>query len=187
MSRVIKAIIAIAVLVGVSQVSVAAERPDNNLAALEQIRSETALADAQIVLLEKKQKLEDLQSGKSSKEKPTDLQPMPVPISFRNNAPAMGMLPGAEGLNPVKQESEKHDEVLGVVGVDGKYTATVRTETGIYTVSQGDKIPGGVVAAISLDKVVLKKADKSMFFLLWIKNHEYQIRISWPRQSKQEK
>ena len=69
---------------------------------------------------------------------------------------------GIEGGAPDKTVKEVHDEVLGVVGFGGKYTATIRTGAGTYIVNQGDKISGGEVATISLDKVVLKKAGKSV-------------------------
>lgn len=162
MSKVIKAIIVATIIVGASHVSMAAE-PDNNMATLEEIKSETALTEAQIGLFEKKQKLEELRSGKSST---ADLKPMvmptPIPTQFGNGFTPSNLAPGIEGGAPAKIEKEVLDEVLGVVGVGGKYKATIRTGAGTFIVSQGDKISGGEVATISLDKVVLKKANKKV-------------------------
>ena len=99
MSKIIKSIIVAAMLVGVSHVTMATEKPDQNMAALEEIRSETALADAQIVLLEKKQKLEELRSGKPKSANTADLKPMPMPIApqFGNGFTPSNLAPGDRG------------------------------------------------------------------------------------------
>ena len=162
MSKVIKAIIVAAMLVGLPRVSMATKDTDNNMAALGEIRAQTTLAEAQITLLEKQQKLVDLRSGKSSS---TDFHP--AANSF-GNAPPPNMIPASMGPTgpmiqmPIEKLSVDHDEVLDVIGIDNKFTATIRTKTGIYTVNKGDRVSGGIVTSISLDRVVLIKAGKSV-------------------------
>ena len=169
MSKVIKAMFVAVMLLGLPHASMAAEDSTNNLATLELIRAETTLTEAKIALLEKTQKLKELQSGKTSTPNApnalappniTDFQSMPSP--YGTMPPPSNMISAMEGETSTKTIVEDRDEVLGVVGVNGKYTATVRTRAGIYTVGKGDKISGGVVATISLDKVVLKKGGKSV-------------------------
>ena len=162
MSKVIKAIIVVAMLVGLPNVGMSTGNTDNSMGSLEDIRSKTALAEAQIIYLEATLKLKDLQEGKTSKP---GFEPMKTPTM---DAPPMVMSP--MNISPMNMLPENmqaptvsdRDEVIDVMGVDGKYTATIRTGSGIYKVSKGDKLSGGVLEIITLDKVVLKKAGKAI-------------------------
>lgn len=160
MSKVIKATVLAVMLLGLPHLGMSAGNADNSMGSLEDFRSKTALAEAQIDYLEKLQKLTDLQSGKTTRSefKPMATSPM--------NMPPMNMSP--RNMSPVNTQQKVgsigggHDEVLGVMGVEGKYTATIKTASGIYKVRKGDKMSIGVISLISLDKVVLKKEGKSI-------------------------
>jgi type IV pilus biogenesis protein PilP len=178
MSKVINTIIVAVMLVGFPCVGMSAGNSDNVMGSLEEFRAKTALAEAQIIYLEKAQKLKDLQSGKRSessefKSKSTEpvsttqvtIPPMTIPpmdISPSMNTSQMNPMEMFPVQSKPTAPAVVYDEVLGVMGIDGKYTATIKTETGIFQVSKGDKLSNGVIASISLDKVVLKKANKEV-------------------------
>jgi len=154
MSKVFKTIIVAVILVGLPHVGMSTVATDNNMGTLEDIRTQTTLTKAQVTYFEAVQKLKDVKSGKSSNP---DFKSM--------NAPQMNVFP--PGSTPVNSEPPvalvgDGNEVLGVFGVGGRYTATIRRGGGVYKVSKGDKVFGGVVTHISLDKVVLKKDGKSV-------------------------
>lgn len=150
MSKVIKAAILAVMVMGFPQVGMSGENIDTNLGTLSEIRAMTTLTEEKIKLLEKQKILKDLKAGKSSGSNST-FEPMSTPPM--NMLPENMMMPSS----PLGNE-----EVLGVMGVEGKYSASIRTGLGVYKVNKGDRIAGGVITAISLDKVTLKKSGKSI-------------------------
>lgn len=154
MSKVFKTIIVVAILVGLPHVGMSTVTTDNNMGSLEDIRTKTILTEAQITYFEAVQKLQEVKSGKASNP---EFKSMITPSM---NASPMGV-PMGNREPPIALVGD-NNEVLGVMGVGGKYKATIRKGEGVYKVSQGDKFSGGVITHISLDKVVLKQDGKSV-------------------------
>lgn len=150
MSKVIKAIILAVMVSGIPSMGMSTENTDINLGSLESIRAKTALTKAQVAYLQETQKLNELRDGKSKKSsfQSMDMAPMEMP-------PGSMQMPGSF----VNRSSE---QVLNVMGVNGKFTATIKTDAGIYKVRKGERVAGGVLTVISLDQVVLEKNGRSV-------------------------